>query len=52
MAQYGDPSDITASFCAKMYLEAVTIDKGGFDLGFRDLFCEQGNYKDLISLAN
>lgn len=41
MSKVGDPNDIMASFCAKMYVEAQLIDIFGFDAMSRDLFCEE-----------
>ncbi|KAG4068274.1 hypothetical protein HA402_007794 [Bradysia odoriphaga] len=41
ISKVGDPNDIMASFCAKMFVEAQTIDMTGFNIMRRDLFCEQ-----------
>ncbi len=52
ISKIGDPNDIMASFCAKMFIEAQAIDMAGFDILYRDLFSEQGNYISLYLLLS
>lgn len=44
ITQLGQPDDIIASFCSKIFQEALLIERFGFPMEFRDLFTEQGLY--------